>query len=490
MRISTRITLVMAAAGLLVFGTWGVLMLREEREDLEDALAREITLLGNSLRVAMENALRDRQIEDIEETLGLIERIDAEVDVYVYGADGHRALSSTDEISPCLDALALEAITDQTAPIRFSGPDCDAVMLAVPLVYDGGDVAGAVALSRPLEGMRQDLRSTTVGVVGSVTVFVLVVSALGAVLGRVYISRPLRSMAKALAQFRQGDLERGPRFPGDDEIASFAKEFDATVRDVREARERLAQEQERRRSLNQALRQADKLVTIGQLSASLAHEIGSPLQVVQGRARALARKPGDAARTERNAEILVRETDRISRIVEQLLTVTRRRPPRLAPLDLPNVAEEVLDLLEIEARRCSVELELVADAGLPRITADPDQLRQVVLNLVTNALAASPEGSAITVRCGLGEPGRVLLTVEDQGAGMGPEILASAFAPFFTTRADRGGTGLGLSVVQTIVQEHGGKVEIRSAPGRGTTVTVSLPGGPVPMEVADDANTS
>jgi len=219
------------------------------------------------------------------------------------------------------------------------------------------------------------------------------------------------------------------------------------------------------------------MVTIGQLSAGLAHEIGSPLQVLSGRAAALLSRSADPE-TRRQAEILVEQTERITRIVDQLLSLGRRRPAVIAPCDLAKPVKTVLELLDGEIRRRGVTLDFQHDAGDHAIDADEDQMQQIVLNLVRNSLAATPSGGRITVRVDTslaspGEPGVVRLIVRDTGPGIPPELAAKLFEPFFTTRASEGGTGLGLAVVRAIVTEHHGTITASS--DHGAEFIVSFP---------------
>jgi signal transduction histidine kinase len=225
-------------------------------------------------------------------------------------------------------------------------------------------------------------------------------------------------------------------------------------------------------------------VTVGQLSAGLAHEIGSPLQILNGRARALLTRADATPEIKRNAEILVAQSERVTRIVEQLLRFARRRTLHLADVDLRRSAQAVLDLLDHEARRRGVTISFTCADDLPQLVADADQLQQIVLNLVANALKATPSGGSVrvsmkqdTFQLASGMPVRpsITLTVEDTGVGMEEDQVNRAFEPFFTNWADGHGTGLGLAVVRAIVTDHGGTVGIASRPGTGTRVTVQLP---------------
>jgi signal transduction histidine kinase len=307
---------------------------------------------------------------------------------------------------------------------------------------------------------------------------------MGVALGRAYIKRPLRLLADAMRNVRGGDLETAIAVERQDEMGHVAAEFNAMLGELRSARRRLVEEQERRRQLRRDLQDVEKLATIGQLAAGLAHEIGSPLQVLQGRAHGLQSVAERPEEVRRIAGILVSQTERITRIIERLLAVARRQPRNIAPLNLAEPVGLVVDLLEFEARRRDVSLTLNVAPGLRTVVADADAIQQVVLNLVRNALQATPARGRVEVALAAaslrapgadGEGPAVRLSVSDTGAGVPPDVRERLFEPFFTTRAESGGTGLGLAVVRAIVEAHRGTITVRSEPGTGATFEVVLP---------------
>ncbi len=176
----------------------------------------------------------------------------------------------------------------------------------------------------------------------------------------------------------------------------------------------------------------------------------------------------------RRARILVQQTERIARIVEQLLAFGRRRPPRITRCDLIEPVRQVIELVAPEARRRSIKLAVEADDHDHRIEADVDQLQQVALNLVKNAMHATPDRGTIVVRVE-GADDMVRLSVRDNGAGIAADVQRHLFEPFFTTRATEGGTGLGLAVVRAITVEHGGTIEVRSELGHGAEFIARFP---------------
>jgi two-component system sensor histidine kinase HydH len=235
------------------------------------------------------------------------------------------------------------------------------------------------------------------------------------------------------------------------------------------------------RALETQLLRAEKFATVGVLAAGIAHEIGTPLGVVRGRAEYVLGKLGSAHPQTAGVAVIIEQIDRVSRTIRQLLDFSRLQPAAVRPVALGPLLRDVSELLRLEAERRQVRIEWELAEGLPAIAADPDQLQQVLVNLTLNACdacsaggrvllsAAAPDGSSA------GAWGLVPLTVQDDGCGIPPESLNQVFDPFFTTKKRGQGTGLGLTVVAHVVRNHGGRVELQSEPGRGTCVTLLWP---------------
>ncbi len=225
------------------------------------------------------------------------------------------------------------------------------------------------------------------------------------------------------------------------------------------------------------LRQAEQLAEVGQLAASLAHEVKNPLAGISGAIQVIrdSLKPGDAHRPVL-AEVL-RQINRLDRSVSDLLVFSRPQPPQYQRCDLPRVAERVLALLRKEPEFERVRFECELGAELSTMTADEHQLEQLLMNLLLNAAQASTAGGPVRLTGQL-QDGLVRLVVEDRGCGMTEEVARRAMEPFFTTKAR--GTGLGLSICRKIAEAHGGSIAIRTRPGEGTAVTVELSQPPSP----------
>ena len=227
--------------------------------------------------------------------------------------------------------------------------------------------------------------------------------------------------------------------------------------------------------MEQRVRQADRLATIGRLSANMAHEIRNPLASLSGAIEALVRElPADPSR-ERLVEIVLRESERLNRIIRDFLEYARPAPMATHAVDLADLLEEVV--LLIEHRSLPAELKVVREYGeklLARV--DPQQLRQAIWNLCINAVQAMPEGGELRVGGRVmpgGGPPHLQLWVSDTGLGIGENDLPHIFEPFFSTKAE--GSGIGLALVYRVLQDHGGQVEVRSQPGAGTSFMLILP---------------
>jgi signal transduction histidine kinase len=259
-----------------------------------------------------------------------------------------------------------------------------------------------------------------------------------------------------------------------DEIGLVAREFSRLLSALEEAERKREREEALRREAERTLEHADKLITVGRLSARFAHEIGSPLQVLVGRAQAISESPEASDKVKRHATLIAEQGHRIVQIVRDLLAWTRP-PGAPVPTRVQAEVRAITTLLELEAKRRNVALRERFDAAEDLVVAcRRGQIQQVVFNLVKNALAATPEGGEVVVAIRR-EGDELVLGVEDSGPGIPPEVLARLFEPFFSTRLDDGGIGLGLTVVRGIVDEHGGKVEVFSREGGGSRFVVRWP---------------
>ena len=234
-------------------------------------------------------------------------------------------------------------------------------------------------------------------------------------------------------------------------------------------RQRLAELQ---RTQDQLIRSA-KLAAVGELAAAVAHEVNNPLQTILNLTYLISSDPA-AAPLQEDLKLVEEEVLRARSIVQGLLEFARRGEVRRGMEDLNAIIQAVVNLAQVRVRDGRVQVECRLHPELPRVWADGEQLRQVFMNLISNAFDAMPQGGTLTIAT-RAEDGHVVVEFSDTGCGIPQEIQARIFEPFFTTKGPGQGTGLGLAVSHSIVERHGGTISVRSAVGRGTTFTVVLP---------------
>ncbi|MCM2268978.1 MAG: ATP-binding protein [Thermoanaerobaculia bacterium] len=244
----------------------------------------------------------------------------------------------------------------------------------------------------------------------------------------------------------------------------------------RTLRELLRRQREREHHVVRQLAHADQLATLGRLAAGLAHEIKNPLAGIQGALEVLRDEAGEGEQARLFGEML-EELKRVHGILHRLLESGRPAPLRLVRTDLGKLLRDVAELLRPSLKRQGVELTTEVADGLPETAVDPAKIRQVLVNLVQNAAEAMHDRAGhVRLRASAyADPSAVVLTVEDDGPGIAPESLARLFEPFYTTKFT--GTGLGLAISKSLVEQHGGQIDVTSEVGRGTSFVLVLPIG-------------
>lgn len=269
-------------------------------------------------------------------------------------------------------------------------------------------------------------------------------------------------------------------------LTDFTEHFHAHQLDQeRQRSEQLVRMQEhiKRHELERQVQQAEKLAGLGQLTAGLAHEIGTPLNIISGNAEYILRHLGDDDPHRTELRGITRETERIAAMIRRLLDFARPKPLKTEPLDLNELLRDTAAVLARQAQRANVETRLDLSERLPQVAGDRGQLEQVFINLGLNATQAMPQGGTLTITTrrsrrrtatGRSEP-LVAVAFHDTGGGIRRKDLRQVFKPFFSTKAAAEGTGLGLAVSQRIVEDHGGDIRVTSRVGHGATFTVRLP---------------
>jgi PAS domain S-box-containing protein len=250
------------------------------------------------------------------------------------------------------------------------------------------------------------------------------------------------------------------------------------ITELQQALFELQQKSEELAAMTQQLWQASKLATMGELAASIAHELNNPLATVALRVENLLMQIAGNEQQQHGLEIVSQEVDRMASLVENLLQFSRRSHRQIATVDVPEEIVKSVEFVHYYLRTRKIEVVREFADPLPTIQADRQQLRQLFLNLLTNASDAMPQGGKLFVRAEpvwLEEVEALAIEFTDTGEGIAPEHLAGIWEPFFTTKPEGKGTGLGLAICRRIVEEHSGTIEIKSEKGHGTTVRMIFP---------------
>lgn len=502
MKIGTRITLTTSVLMAVTLGTYGYVSLRSLRADREAALRTRARELGASLRVALESRGWDGLdlVAVGEELTRGLSRARSPWTVVLLDAADVPPPDSPPTGDPRRERLrqltaARTAIVDDHAVLdgRPSFVYLEPVRAPSPLSPDGYRVVGAVELTRDKAfievAMREDALKVLVTLVAIIAALLVAVS----LIARRTIGRPIEKLLAGVDDVAKGDLSHVLLQERDDEVGALAARFNDMTASLRDARAETRRGLEAKLALEAHLRRTEKLATIGQVAAEIAHEVGTPLNVVTGRARAMSKKAEDPEAVQKNAAIIAEQAARITRIIQRLLDFARRRvgDSHAGPIfvDVNQLAADTIEFLEHQLANARIQARAVPDEGLGKIPGDKDQIQQVLLNLYMNAIQAMPDGGRLEVRTsqvvrrrpGLevaAEQRWAIIEVADTGVGIPEANREKIFEPFYTSKGDQG-TGLGLVVAHGIVKDHDGWVEIADhlTAGRGTVFRVYLPAG-------------
>ena len=487
MRLALKLILAFVLGNILLAGIYGYLAVQRETSMFRQAAATEAKTLGGALEDPLADAWQQKGHQ------GLVQCVRK-------ANDGEKSYLRIrwvwfdsrpgDPYFPSASPNRLTAITiEQHVAVETPAPDGTPYLHTYWPVHLTGNRRGGLEFSHSmveLNSNKWNIVERTALLVGGM---VLLSGLLAGGLGIRFVGTPLRQLIEKTRRIAAGDLQGPVHLNSHDELAQLADSLNEMCARLTDSQTRIREETAARIAAMEQLRHADRLKTVGRLASGIAHELGTPLNVVAGRASLIVSGKLPAEEIVQSAAAIKSEADKMTKIIRQLLDFARVSAPHKAAVDLRPILTQTIDLLCTLADKHKVKI-LFIPGGDPAVAeVDVGQIQQVLINLMVNAIQAMPEGGPLKVTicrqaaarqelAGVEQNAYYAIEFRDEGVGIPEEDLPHLFEPFFTTKAVGDGTGLGLSIAYGIVQEHGGWIDVTSQPGQGSCFTVFLPEGP------------
>lgn len=483
-----RMAIAASAVVALTLAIFAVLDLRSSANVREETLRRNTQDIALTMRYQIEDSprrLADLMAATEIQTLSY-DKVPLEVSVVPAALSGAT-------LSPARSAR-FQAFTEGKSAILFAHED-GRLLYSLPIRSSSRDtlgnfeIFGAIEVAADVERLEASNRADIWRTIPTLGGIVLCVFFAVLFLSRSLVTAPISKLLTGVDDVAHGDLSRVLLAEREDEIGDLAARFNEMTFSLRESRSETMRQSATRTTLEQKLFQTEKLATIGQIAAEIAHEVGTPLNVISGRAKGMLKKSKDPEAVEKNANIIAEQTARITRIIQRLLDFSRRKvgAEEDALVNLNLLTLNTMEFLESKLAAANVKHTLNRAEGLPSIKGKPDHVLQVLINLVLNAAEAmSSSGGDLAVetaevtrrRPGLEVAEKVptvVVSVSDTGPGIPEAERDKIFEPFYSSKTSTGGTGLGLAVVHGIVKEHDGWLEYSESPGGGSCFSVFFP---------------
>lgn len=474
MRIALKFSLVLLLGIMIVLGGVTLFEVRREADLFESDSAHDNALMGTWLAVAAEEAARKGGPEAADRFILLADEKSSSVRI--------RRVASTPQAND-LRPVALAAGGGGLFRVDRDAQPSGEIYTYVHLSSGLGELEVAESLASE----RKYIRTTELRHLAAAGVMTGICAVMVLALGLKLVGRPVERLVTMTRRVGGGDLSLRLMSRGRDELSQLAREIDRMVDHLEQSRSKLEAEIAARIETIEQLRRADRLATVGKLASGIAHELGTPLNVIAARAKMIATGEVVNGEARDSANVVMEQSGRMSRIIRQLLDVARPRRPDRALMDLQKLVQQAVSLLAPMGSQRGMSLEAVRGAEPIAAGVDSGQIQQVLSNLIINAFQAGRQGGRVTLEVGarqvrppvetkLSEGAYAVITVRDDGSGISEQNFLHIFEPFFTTKDVGEGTGLGLTVADGIVREHGGWIGVTSRPGH-TQFEVFLPRG-------------
>ena len=480
-----RIAILTSLLVFVLIGSTAVLVERNHRDTIVSERKKRAVELATSLATESTNDLLSYNYVALEQAVsGLSQRPDV---LYGIILDKEGAVAA-DSLGGALtgktldDPIARRAAATREPLIQeyWRDPGRELVYdVAVPvLIDDSKQKWGVVRIGISLASMRRELTRSRVQIALLGVLGALLGSGASLLLARGIVT-PIQKLARGADAVGKGDLSQHIDVPTQDELGHLAEAFNEMTRKLARMRE-----------LEDQLQRSMRLAALGTLAAGIAHDVQNPLGTVRLICEGLAERPDDPSIREKFNRMVPRELERVSRIIEDMMELARPSNMQLQPLDINGIVSQALDLYEPQCKDHNVEVQRALASNLPPALVDWQRIHRSFTNIIQNAIQAMPKGGILTVATAraavaspslirgdpiVRDPARefVRITFGDTGKGIPNDILARIFDPFFTTKGQ--GLGLGMAIAHRMIEDHGGRIEVSSEEGKGTTFAIYLP---------------
>lgn len=484
MKLAIKVALALILAVLTVLAPFAYYRIEREIELFDSEMRKDHELIATTLAVSVGDVLFREGVDRADELVRIADANRVGTKVRWKPAQRWDDASETQRWRglrrPIQEVIQLRAASNEN-DVDVEDDVGEAFLRSYFPVRHAGETVGVVELTTSYTLRDQYVQTSILNTVAATLLTVASAAGVMLAVGFVLIAKPIRALVEKARRVGASDLTGPLELKQNDEIGLLAREMNAMCEQLAQAQNTAAQEIIARERAQEQLRHADRLITVGKLAAGVAHELGTPLNVISGRARMIVRGKVVGQTVIEYCTSIADQAERMTRIIVQLLDFSRRREPKFERVDLTQVVRAAVSLMGHMAEKSGVELTMDPSPTLFTVV-DPSQIQQVVTNLIINALQACKPGQTTIVRLSsdVTPPERqqqnwTLIQVTDTGCGMSPYVKSHIFEPFFTTKDIGQGSGLGLSVVLGIVEEHQGWIHVDSAAGQGTTMSVYLP---------------
>lgn len=474
---SLRATLVafVLAPLLTVVAATAWLGLSALEQETERRLQEDIELIARAIRLPLSHALENGQSGRIQQALDSAFRFGRVYGAYVYDSRGERIadIGPRRQAVQQTEAAELASGGDRQGVYNQQGEQ-EVFSYFVPLTGSGGQIIGLLQVSRRGSEFADYLATLRLDAALALLVLTVLVTVLVLFGHHKAVGKHLRRLEQSMARIGAGEREHRMDMRGPREIVAVSRGMNSMLDNIARSESELTARRAEQAALQSRLRHSEKMAAIGQLAAGVAHELGAPLNVVDGYAQRALREPELSKKSADRLRRIRGEVRRMEDIVRQLMDFSRRERPNLRRIGADRLARTALARVDGTSGLCG-RIELAGCAPIPCFEVDRARIEQALLNLLRNAVQAAPHGK---VRLGWFTRGdEAGFIIEDDGPGVPEDLRERIFEPFFTTKPVGRGTGLGLSVTHGIIEEHGGRIELTRSELGGARFHVILPSG-------------